>query len=67
MNLYLANIQYEVSHYMGDDVQHNVSQLVKANSVEEAREKARKYYEDQTSEYSIYYLVKYVNIMDTIE
>ena len=67
MNLYLANVQYEVSHYMGEDVQYNVSQLVKANSVEEAQEKVRKYYEDQTSEYSIYYRVEYVNIMDTIE
>lgn len=66
MNIYLVNIDYNVSQYMGDEERKSKTHLVHADSEEEARNKVIKYYEDKTSEYCTYYTVYNVEVCETI-
>lgn len=66
--LFLAKIYYETSEYGNDDhEQQEVYHIVKADAMVDAEEKARKYYEDKTVDYSIYYNVFSVTIMEMIK
>lgn len=66
--LYLAEVDYSITHYMsdGDPDKREVTRLVEADSPEEAEDKVRKHFESKTSEYSVYYSVSGVDISEVI-
>jgi len=65
--LYLANISYQVSEYMGKTYDKEAIRLVEAVSEEEAEKKATKHYENKTKEYCVYYFVSGVDISEVIK
>jgi hypothetical protein len=65
--IFLANVEYEVTHYgsyKGEDCKEY--RLVIAKDANEAKEKIREYFHDQTSDYSIYYSVNNITVLETI-
>ena len=58
MDLYLAEVEYRIERYMSSSSEtYNAVRLVYAESLNEAREKVRKHYEEKTVEYDRYYTV----------
>lgn len=51
---------------MGDATYINDARLVKANNADEAYAKYTKYWEDKTSEYSVYYSAINIDVTETI-
>jgi hypothetical protein len=67
MNLYLAEVEYRIDQYMrASRGTFNAVRLVRAESLDEAREKVRKHYEDKTVEYDCYYTVCDIEITEPI-
>jgi hypothetical protein len=66
--LYLASIKYTEQPYESNDEKKcHALHIVKAEDREQAEDKARKYIEDKTSEYYMYYNVTSIVITETIE
>jgi hypothetical protein len=58
MNIYLAEVEYRIDRYMRPSSgTYNAVRLVYAESLDEAREKVKKHYEEKTVEYDRYYTV----------
>ena len=58
MDLYLAEVEYRIKRYMSSSNEtYNAVRLVHAESLDEARDKVRKHYEEKTVEYDCYYTV----------
>jgi hypothetical protein len=66
VQVYLVKGDVNITHYMGQDKTVEVTNLVYANSKEEADEKFRKYWESKTSDYDVYYRVYSVEVCETI-
>jgi hypothetical protein len=67
MKHFLVNIDYSISYYMSDIINHHTTtHLVEANNDIVAKEKARIYYENKTIEYDVYFSVNYVEVIPTI-
>lgn len=67
--LYLVQGTVTTTRYMVDrsEIEMQHLRLVDASTPEKAEEAFRKYFEDMTSEYSIYYRVNSVTCFETIQ
>lgn len=67
-NVYQVSGTVSKSEYMVDgEVRFPDSKLVKAATIAEAEQKFTQFWEDQTSEYSVYYHVVNVQVQETLE
>ena len=67
MNLYLAEVEYRIERYMRPSSgTYNAVRLVRAESLDEAREKVIKHYEEKTVEYDCYYTVCDIEVTEPI-
>lgn len=64
---FLVKATIHITQYMGKETKEQDIRLVKANSADEARLKYETYWTNKTHEYSVYYSVWYVEVMETIE
>ena len=65
-DFYLVQAVVEVAEYMNDSRMVDDSRLVRALSVEEARQKYENYWEGRTEPYSVSYYVVSCHVMETI-
>jgi hypothetical protein len=64
---YIAKGSIKVTYYMQDgELTRDDLRIVLANNLEEAKLKYYKYWESQTSEYSVYYRVGMLKIEETL-
>lgn len=63
---YLVKGEINVTPYMESGEMCEELRLVEADSPQEAEEKFRGYFDDKTDEYSIYYSVWAVDVIETI-
>lgn len=66
MEYFLVKGEIRKRDYMGDATYINDTRLVKANNADEAYAKYTKYWEDKTSEYSVYYSAINIDVTETI-
>ncbi len=67
MEYFLVKGTVFVTQYMGKTTNFEDIRLVKAHHWSEAQEKFEKYWENQTSEYSVYYRADGIEVLETIE
>jgi hypothetical protein len=68
MNLYIVTGSVEVTHYMCDDKKSSFdTRPVWADTAEQAEQKWKKYWEDQTDEYSIYYTARVQEVAEALK
>lgn len=66
MKLFLAIAEVRVSQYMGSSEHMQFTHIVQADDALQAHQAVEAHYQQKTSEYSVYYSVDSVNVMETL-